>query len=194
MSTFNQSELDTTQAVFESNANNFTHSLLKRPATTTWESNVTKKVRKPNTYGNLRLTLLDRELFLEKAAAMSSGTSVASDSITANTSNRIAYINLTKSKLCGMPAFCSNQASTFCHNVTLNECEECSMTGAGIFAAVWVILGLLIVMGNGMVMCVIIKNHLNDGSSIMKVSLAISDALTGNINRLTIQKNSIKKQ
>jgi len=80
-----------------------------------------------------------------------------------------------------MPAFCSNQAFTLCHNVTLNECEECTMTGAGIFATVCVILGLFIVLGNGMVVCVIIKNRLNDGFSMMKVSLAVSDALTGNM-------------
>jgi len=53
------------------------------------------------------------------------------------------------------------------------------------FAAVCVILGLLIVLGNGMVVCVIIKNPWNDGFSLMKVSLSVSNELAANIDRQT---------
>jgi len=82
--------------------------------------------------------------------------------------------------LCGVPVFCSNEASFLCSNVTLNQCEECSMIGAGIFAAVCVVLGLLIVLGNVMVITMIMKKDLKDGFSKLKASLAFADAFTGN--------------
>jgi len=190
MSTINQSELNTIPSVFRSSANNFTHLFLPNIATTTtWETNVTTQEPILQSSPKRQYTPVDRQLHIVRVEKIISTTGFPLDSnTTVNASNKIEYINLTQSKLCGMPAFCSNQASVLCHNVTLNECEECSKTGAGIFAAVCVILGLLIVLGNGMVVCVCIKNRLNDGFSMMKVSLAASDALTGSVNRLILQK------
>ena len=187
MITIHQTQREATQAVFEStNANDFTPSFHQSPSTTSWQSNLTKKTKLFKIL-SLETPIVDREVFFIPATIRPQTVHLHLN-IAINTNKTNEYIELTQSKLCGMPAFCSSKASTVCHNVTLNQCEECSMTGAGIFAAVCVILGLLIVLGNGMVVCVIIKNRLNDGFSMMKVSLAASDALTGNIDRLDSQK------
>jgi len=94
--------------------------------------------------------------------------------------NKSAYISVPVIALCGVPIFCSNEASFFCSNVTLNQCEECSMTGAGIFAAACVVLGLLIVVGNVMVITIMMNKDVKDGFSKLKASLAFADAFTGN--------------
>jgi len=194
MTTSEQSESNARQAVFGSNAKFFTTPFLQTPTTTTWESNLTlnaqdQRLFTPDVTLVLGAAPDDRQLFFETVTKMNSATGFPPDfNNTLNSSNSFVYINLTQSKLCGLPAFCSNQASTLCQNVTLNQCEECSMTGAGIFAAICIIVGFLIVLGNGMVVCVIIKNRLNDGFSMMKVSLAVTDALTGNIAKMTSQK------
>ena len=195
MNTISPRQSNATKEIFQSNASNFTPSFFQSATTTTWESNQwdlpepqqTMSVYHHNQTLDLEILGIGpdtRQQYNERVTKIISSTRFPLDSnTTRNASNRVEYINLTqsKTKLCGMPAFCSNQAFTLCHNVTLNECEECTMTGAGIFATVCVILGLFIVLGNGMVVCVIIKNRLNDGFSMMKVSLAVSDALTGNI-------------
>jgi len=196
MSTISQKDSDATQAVFESSASTFIPLFLQSFATMIWESNLTA-----NEYAyDLPMfpirqhAPVDREWYIEIGQEMIPDSSQPLNSnTTVNASNRSGYINLTQSKLCGLPVFCSNQAFNLCRNVTLNECEECSMTGAGIFAAVCAILGLLIVLGNGMVVCVVIRNRLKDGFSMMKVSLAVADALTGNIDRLTLQKTQYYK-
>jgi len=195
MRTINQSELNTIPAVFRFSANNFTHLFLPNvAATTTWETSGTTQESILQSSAKRRYIPVDRQMhFVSDQKLIADSIARLDSNTTVNASDTFAYNNLTEFKLCGMPAFCSNQASVLCHNVTLNECEECSKTGAGIFAAVCVILGLLILLGNGMVVCVIIKNRLNDGFSMMKVSLAVSDALTGNINRLTLQKTQYWK-
>jgi len=94
--------------------------------------------------------------------------------------NISAYIPVRALALCGVPIFCSNEASFLCSNVTLNQCEECSMTGAGIFVAACVVLGLLIVVGNVMVITIMMNKDVKDGFSKLKASLAFADAFTGN--------------
>lgn len=88
-------------------------------------------------------------------------------------------VNSTTSELCGMPIFCSNAALRFCSNTSLNDCEKCSMSGAGLFLVICLLLGLLIVLGNGLVIAVVIKNKMKEGFSKIKASLAIADAFTG---------------
>jgi len=209
MRTINQSNSKSTDAFFYSNASSFTPAFLQNDTTTQWELNLTANVQGSQQHEEGLYTPIDRQYYsvmvqvYEPAVQQVFYSAVQQDYFgieeewietivplenTAVASTRIGYINLTQSKLCGLPAFCSNQAYTLCRNVTLNQCEECSMTGAGIFAAVCAILGLLIVLGNGMVACVIIKNRLKDGFSMMKVSLAVADALTGNIYKLTLQE------
>jgi len=201
MSTINQSDSKSTESFFYSNANSFKPALLQNATRTQWEANLTANVQDSQREPKLRNSPVDRQVYIAHVPQMAPyhpmeefviqemiPETIAPMETTATASNKIGYINQTQSKLCGLPAFCSNQAYTLCRNVTLNQCEECSMTGAGIFAAVCVILGLLIVLANGMVLCVVIKNRLNDGFSMMKVSLAVADALTGNTYRLTLQK------
>uniref|UniRef100_H2Z054 G-protein coupled receptors family 1 profile domain-containing protein n=1 Tax=Ciona savignyi TaxID=51511 RepID=H2Z054_CIOSA len=84
-----------------------------------------------------------------------------------------------KSILCGFPSFCSYSAYAQCLNTTLRECNQCNMSNAGLFVFACVVLGLLIILGNVLVLVYSIKNSNDDHFNKIKASLAAADLLTG---------------
>ena len=85
------------------------------------------------------------------------------------------------SSLCGFPSFCSVDAATRCHNTSLINCGDCTMAYAGLLAAVYVIMGILIVIGNGKILWNVFlkRKGFEDTYSKIRGSLAIADIISG---------------
>ena len=87
-----------------------------------------------------------------------------------------------KNRICGLPAFCSQSAYDSCFNETLANCSECNVAASIAFIFFAVVLGLLIFVGNSLILAVGYKKHRNGSESkldICKNSLALADILTG---------------
>ena len=97
------------------------------------------------------------------------------------TDTRIWSGNSNETSLCGFPSFCYLNASQKCYNISLAECSECSMAKAGILAAIYVIMGLIIVVGNGLILWNVFfkRNGFDDTYSKIRGSLAIADMIAG---------------
>lgn len=87
----------------------------------------------------------------------------------------------TANKLCGFPSFCLGSSYHSCNAVALQHCKECSMSLVGVLASIYILLGVLIVFGNGVVVRNFFSKRKNfqDFYSKIRGSLAIADILTG---------------
>ena len=90
--------------------------------------------------------------------------------------------------LCGFPSFCSKQAYEICLTTPLKDCEECSNVKAVVFFVIFAVLGLLIILGNGLVIRNVLgkKKGFNDTYSKIRGSLAVADLITGELRWLNV--------
>ena len=86
-----------------------------------------------------------------------------------------------KSGLCGFPIFCSTRSPNSCFEKTLSQCQDCSMDLVGVLIAIYIIMGILILLGNGLVLWNVLskKKGFQDIYSKIRGSLAFADFLTG---------------
>lgn len=87
-------------------------------------------------------------------------------------------------RLCGTVPFCNNVASSHCRNITIKDCEQCSMVQGSLFLFFLILLGLAIVAGNLLILAVghlRYRKHILTKSDVLKISLALADVLTGTI-------------
>ena len=99
------------------------------------------------------------------------------------TGTRTSSAGKNETKLCGFPTFCSLEASIKCYNTSLSACEECSMASAGVLTAIYVILGVLIVVGNGFILWNVFlrRNGFDDTYGKIRGSLALADIISGKL-------------
>ena len=85
---------------------------------------------------------------------------------------------------------CSQYACDECFNTIITECAQCSHVAIVIIFCYFAIIGLAIVLGNALTICVGIKHHRNGNASKLdycRTSLAVADMLTGKLNSKTNQ-------
>ena len=84
-------------------------------------------------------------------------------------------------KLCGFPSFCSADAYDTCLTTPLKDCQKCNAEHFGILVAVYVVLGLFIMLGNGIILWNVFSKRkgFKDTYSKIRGSLAFADFMTG---------------
>ena len=95
--------------------------------------------------------------------------------------------NLSPFTFCGTLPFCDNSANSTCINTTIKSCNKCSLVNGILFVLFLVILGLVISIGNMLIIVVVYRRHRKkkiNKIDIIKMSLAIADLLTGKYNLL----------
>ena len=95
--------------------------------------------------------------------------------------------NLSPFTFCGTLPFCDNSANSACINTTIKSCNKCSLVNGILFVLFLVILGLVISIGNMLIIAVVYRRHRKkkiNKIDIIKMSLAIADLLTGKYNLL----------
>ena len=95
--------------------------------------------------------------------------------------------NLSPFTFCGTLPFCDNSANSACINTTIKNCNKCSLVNGILFMLILIILGLVISIGNMLIIAVVYRRHRKkkiDKIDIIKMSLAIADLLTGKYNLL----------
>ena len=97
------------------------------------------------------------------------------------TDSRLSLNNV--SRLCGFPSFCSVTAQQSCKNTTLLNCSDCSMSQAGILSAVYLIIGIAIILGNGLDLWNVFvkKKKYTQSYSKIRGSLAVANFISGNL-------------
>ena len=86
-------------------------------------------------------------------------------------------------RICGFPGFCTHDAYSACSNMSLIQCDKCGVTRASVFLFFTLVTGLLIIVGNLMVIAVSIRRHQNrtlDKMDICKASFSTADFIVGN--------------
>ena len=89
--------------------------------------------------------------------------------------------------LCGTLPFCDNSAKSACMNTTIINCNKCSLIKGVLFMLFLIILGVVILIGNMLIIAVVYRSHRKkkiDKIDMMKTSLAIADLLTGKYHLL----------
>ena len=83
------------------------------------------------------------------------------------------------------PGVCSQYACDECFNTIITECAQCSQVAIVIIFCYFIAIGLAIVFGNALTICVGIKHHRDGNASKLdycRTSLAVADMLTGKLN------------
>ena len=113
-----------------------------------------------------------------------------------NTSFSSPVIHNTKMlMLCGTLPFCDNSANSACMNTTIKNCNKCNLVKGVLFMLFLIILGVVILIGNMLIIAVVIRCHRKkkiDKIDMMKTSLAVADLLTGKYHLLNKFKNLLK--
>ena len=85
---------------------------------------------------------------------------------------------------CPLNQFCSFEARFLCRDIPLRDCQSCDVSILFGITAIYVLLGIAIFVGNGLIISVYVYRYYMENvtkSDAIRLSLAVADTISGRI-------------